>query len=186
MDPSIALFTQVLRGTIRRMTTLAFDTHKAVKALKEAGFDDSKAEAVVATVGDAIGGNIATKADIAELHATTKADITELRIATKADIAELRIATKADIAELRIATKADIAELRAGNVPPCINGSRVDHRLDDWSHGRTGQTSSVDFSDISISPSSSSLVPLFPWWGIGRVISFFSPFRFTGNFVTLI
>ena len=101
MDPSIALFTQVLRGTIRRMTTLAFDTHKAVKALKEAGFDDSKAEAVVATVGDAIGGNIATKADIAELHATTKADITELRIATKADIAELRIATKADIAELR-------------------------------------------------------------------------------------
>ena len=73
------------------MTTLAFDTHKAVKALKEAGFDDSKAEAVVATVGDAIGGNIATKADIAELHATTKADITELRIATKADITELRI-----------------------------------------------------------------------------------------------
>ncbi len=113
MDPSIALFTQVLRGTIRRMTTLAFDTHKAVKALKEAGFDDSKAEAVVATVGDAIGGNIATKADIAELHATTKADITELRIATKADIAELRIATKADIAELRAEMKADIAELRA-------------------------------------------------------------------------
>ena len=101
MDPSIALFTQVLRGTIRRMTTLAFDTHKAVKALKEAGFDDSKAEAVVATVGDAIGGNIATKADIAELHATTKADITELRIATKADIAELRAEMKADIAELR-------------------------------------------------------------------------------------
>ena len=69
MDPSIALFTQVLCGTIRRMTTLAFDTHKAVKALKEAGFDDSKAEAVVATVGDAIGGSIATKADIAELRA---------------------------------------------------------------------------------------------------------------------
>ena len=66
---AIALFTEVLCGTIRRMTTLAFDTHKAVKALKEAGFDDSKAEAVVATVGDAIGGNIATKADIAELRA---------------------------------------------------------------------------------------------------------------------
>ena len=113
MDPSIALFTQVLRGTIRRMTTLAFDTHKAVKALKEAGFDDSKAEAVVATVGDAIGGSIATKADIAELHATTKADITELRIATKADIAELRAEMKADIAELRAEMKADIAELRA-------------------------------------------------------------------------
>ncbi len=51
------------------MTTLAFDTHKAVKALKEAGFEDAQAEAVVATVGDAIGGNVATKADIAELKA---------------------------------------------------------------------------------------------------------------------
>jgi len=61
------------------MSMLAFDTHKAVKALKDAGFDDSKAEAVVATVGDAIGGDIATKADIAELQATTKADIAELR-----------------------------------------------------------------------------------------------------------
>ncbi len=79
------------------MSTLAFDTHKAVKALKEAGFDDSKAEAVVATVGDAIGVNIATKADIAELHAATKDEIAELRV----EIAELRTATKAEIAELR-------------------------------------------------------------------------------------
>ena len=79
VDPSIALFTQVLCGTILRMTTLAFDTHKAVKALKEAGFDDPQAEAVVATVGEAIGGSIATKADIAELRTTTKADIAELR-----------------------------------------------------------------------------------------------------------
>ena len=62
-----------------RMTMLAFDTHKAVKALKEAGFDDPQAEAVVATVGEAIGGSIATKADIAELRTTTKTDIAELR-----------------------------------------------------------------------------------------------------------
>lgn len=57
------------------MSTLAFDTHKAVKALREAGFDDIQAEAVVATVGDAIGGNVATKTDIAEL----KADLSELK-----------------------------------------------------------------------------------------------------------
>ncbi len=57
------------------MTTLSFDTHKAVKALKEAGFDDGQAEAVVATVGEAIGGNVATKADIAGL----KADIAGLK-----------------------------------------------------------------------------------------------------------
>ena len=82
----LPLFTEVLCGTIRRMTTLAFDTHKAVKALKEAGFDDPQAEAVVATVGEAIGGSIATKADIAEV----RAEITELRAEMKTDIAQLR------------------------------------------------------------------------------------------------
>ena len=92
-----------------RMTTLAFDTHKAVKALKEAGFDDPQAKAVVATVGEAIGGSIATKADIAELRTTTKADIAEVR----AEITELRTATKADMTELRAEMKTDIAELRA-------------------------------------------------------------------------
>jgi len=56
------------------MSALAFDTHKAVKALKEAGFDDAQAEAVVGTVGDAVGGNVATKADLQAL---------ELRIAER-------------------------------------------------------------------------------------------------------
>ena len=78
----LPLFTEALCGTIRHiMTMLAFDTHKAVKALKEAGFDDPQAEAVVATVGEAIGGSIATKADIAEVRTTTKADIAEVRAA---------------------------------------------------------------------------------------------------------
>ena len=94
----LPLFTEVLCGTIRHiMTTLAFDTHKAVKALKEAGFDDPQAEAVVATVGEAIGGSIATKADIAEVRTTTKADIAEVR----AEITELRAEMKTDIAQLR-------------------------------------------------------------------------------------
>lgn len=51
------------------MTALAFDTHKAAKALREAGADELLAEAGVATVGDAMGGNVATKADLAELEA---------------------------------------------------------------------------------------------------------------------
>ena len=46
------------------MNKLAFDTHKAVKALKEAGSDERLAEAVVATVGEAMGENVATKADV--------------------------------------------------------------------------------------------------------------------------
>jgi hypothetical protein len=65
------------------MTALAFDTHKAVKALKEAGFGDAQAEAVVGTVGDAVGGNVATKADIADLRteiAELKADMLKVAI----------------------------------------------------------------------------------------------------------
>ncbi len=67
------------------MATLAFDTHKAVKLLREAGADEPLAEAVVATVGDAMGENVATKVDIA----TVQRDIASLRAELKTDIAEL-------------------------------------------------------------------------------------------------
>ena len=93
------------------MDTLMFDTHKAVKALKEAGFDDSQAEAVAATVGDAIGENVATKADIETVKAdieTVKADI----VAVKGDIGELRTdfsGLRTEFAGLRI----EFAEFKA-------------------------------------------------------------------------
>ena len=61
------------------MTTLAFDTHAAVKALKKVGFEEAQAEAVVTTVGDAMTGNVATKADVTELRTATEHDIAELR-----------------------------------------------------------------------------------------------------------
>ncbi len=50
------------------MTSIAFDTYKAVKALKKAGFEEVQAEAVVATVGEAMGEKVATKADMAEIR----------------------------------------------------------------------------------------------------------------------
>ena len=37
------------------MTTLAFDTHKAVEALREAGFEDAQAEAVIEQMRVALG-----------------------------------------------------------------------------------------------------------------------------------
>ena len=55
------------------MATLVFDTHKAVKTLREAGFEETQAEAMVETVGNAMGENVATKADIEPL--ATKADV---------------------------------------------------------------------------------------------------------------
>ena len=51
------------------MSTFAFDTHKAVAALKQAGFEEAQAEAVVNTMGEALGGSVATKADLKELEA---------------------------------------------------------------------------------------------------------------------
>ena len=65
---------------------LAFDTHKAIKGLKEAGFEEAQAEAVVATVGEAMSGNVATKSDIAGLEIA----IVELKAELKGDISELK------------------------------------------------------------------------------------------------
>ena len=71
------------------MAALLFDTHKAVKDLQEAGFDEAQAEAVVATVGTAIIGNVATKQDLADARMATKQDISDLRSEMQA--MELRI-----------------------------------------------------------------------------------------------
>ena len=57
------------------ISSLAFDTHRAVKALCEAGTAEALAEAFVETIGDAITGNIATKADIAASEVALRADI---------------------------------------------------------------------------------------------------------------
>ena len=95
------------------MTTIPFDTHKIVKELQEAGFDEPQAEAVVSAMGAAVVGNLATKADLQEFRAATQADIRELRNEFKSDMQEHRAATKADLQEHRNATQADIRELRA-------------------------------------------------------------------------
>ncbi len=60
------------------MSTLVFDTHKAFKTLQEAGANERLAEAVVATVGDARGENVATKADLAALRSDLQSDIAAL------------------------------------------------------------------------------------------------------------
>ena len=84
------------------MSALAFDTHKAVTALKQAGFEEAQAEAVVNTMGEALGGNVATKADLTEVRAVLEADMATV----KADIEQLRLATQADLAAVR----TDMAE----------------------------------------------------------------------------
>ena len=54
------------------MNAAAFDTYTAAKRLRDAGFDERQAEAAVSMVRDAAGagrGQLATKADLAEVRA---------------------------------------------------------------------------------------------------------------------
>ena len=90
------------------MSTLAFDTHKAVKALQAAGAAEPLAEAVVATVGEAVGANVATKADLAEVQAGLETEIAATKAALESKIA----AVKTDLAEAKAELKTEIAEVR--------------------------------------------------------------------------
>ena len=77
-----------------------FDTLRAARTLKAAGFGDAQAEAVAEVVQVAANGNRVTKVDLREF--ATKVDLE--RFATKADLE--RFATKADLE--RFATKTDL------------------------------------------------------------------------------
>ena len=99
------------------MTSTPFDTHEAFRELTQAGFGEAQAEAVIATIGNALGGYLATRQDIADIRSemATKQDIADVRseMATKQDIADIRneMATKEDIRYM--ATKQDIADVRS-------------------------------------------------------------------------
>ena len=67
------------------MSTVAFDTYKAVKALRSAGFNDSQAEAVTEQIGAAISEGLATTEDIQVLESS----IQSLRSELKGDIQAL-------------------------------------------------------------------------------------------------
>jgi chromosome segregation ATPase len=89
---------------------MAIDTLKIAKRLREAGFSEPQAEAVVATVQEAAqGADLATKGDLAEVRTDLREEIGELRAELKADIAGVR----AEIADLRSELKAEIADLRS-------------------------------------------------------------------------
>jgi DNA-binding transcriptional MerR regulator len=91
---------------------MAIDTLKVAKRLREAGFTEPQAEAVIAAVQEGTeGADLATKMDIGELRSELKAEIADLRTELKAEIADLRSEVRQS--ELRLeakieAIKADI------------------------------------------------------------------------------
>ncbi len=60
------------------MSLPAFDTYKAVKSLTKAGAAEPLAEAVVTTIGIAMGEHMATKADLKSLEERLNARIDSL------------------------------------------------------------------------------------------------------------
>ena len=62
------------------MTTITFDTHRFVRKLKEAGFEEKQAEAVVDAFRDAQ----------AETETAIRHDLKELELSLKADMQMLR------------------------------------------------------------------------------------------------
>ena len=80
------------------MAMSAFDTHKAVKALSSAGFDNAQAEAVVDQISGAVSENVATKVDLERF--ATKVDLE--RFATKEDLRQ-----EVEKLELRLAAELE-------------------------------------------------------------------------------
>ena len=79
------------------MVSVTFDTHRVVKDLRDAGFD----EAVVNALGSAIDRDVVKPEDLKEF--ATKADIAELRQDMTQAIGELRAEMKA--LELRMTVR---------------------------------------------------------------------------------
>ena len=95
---------------------MSFDTLRAVETLQDVGFQARQAKAIVGTMNEAVGEQMALKTDVGVLKTDVgalKTDVgalkTDVGAATKADIAELKATTKTDVAGL----KTDIAELKA-------------------------------------------------------------------------
>lgn len=61
-----------------------FDTHKAVKMLQAAGFNETQAEAIVAAISAAMAGNIAVKADASETRNESSPEVQDLITELKA------------------------------------------------------------------------------------------------------
>ena len=69
---------------------MALDTHKAVKMLQQAGFEEGQAEAVVTTVSDALNETVATKADLLTLETSLRSELQEVRSELQEVRSELR------------------------------------------------------------------------------------------------
>ena len=93
-----------------------YDTHAAVRRLREADLPEPHAEAVVREQVHLIEHDLATKADIAAVQGnieTVKADIEKPRLETGGSIEAFKAELKADIEKLRLETGRNIQSFKA-------------------------------------------------------------------------
>ena len=64
---------------------------------------------MVTTLGKVLGGHVATKADLTEVHVALEAALEQLRLTTQADLTEVRTTLEAALEQLRSETKAALA-----------------------------------------------------------------------------
>jgi hypothetical protein len=92
------------------MTTPTFDTLRIAQALKEAGFDDSQAQAIVSAIRLSLGENVATKIDIGDVKteiADVKTEIADVRT----EIADVRTVIATEIGGVRTEIAASEARM---------------------------------------------------------------------------
>jgi hypothetical protein len=102
---------------VSRPSGMMIDTLKVARRLREAGFTDPQAEAVIATVQEAAeGSEFATKGDLDESRSELKAEIAALRAELKADVPELRsdnAALRSTLREVELRLEARIEAVKS-------------------------------------------------------------------------
>jgi F0F1-type ATP synthase membrane subunit b/b' len=92
------------------MNAILFDTLRLSRTLRDKGhFTPEQAEALAEALGEAVQGDLATKADLVAAKSELKTEIADLRMELKTEIADLRTELKTEIADLRTELKAEIA-----------------------------------------------------------------------------
>ena len=87
---------------------IGFDTLKAMESLRESGFEETQARAVVDTFKDAVGGSVATKIDLQEAKGELQAEIQEVRT----ELQEVKGELQAEIQKVKTELRAEIQEVK--------------------------------------------------------------------------
>lgn len=91
---------------------MAIDTLKVARRLREAGFSEPQAEAVVAAVQEgAEGADLATKADLRLLGTELRAEMAALGAELRAEMAALNTQLRAEIRSIRTSIEAAKSEM---------------------------------------------------------------------------